>query len=144
VNPELTSGIVLAVVLLGLAGFFAWRQMRALQALRTQEALSREDRRYHRSQAWRRIAGSVIMALCAGLIIGWFFLEDWLKQSAKLSVLYWSTCLLLVLAIILLAAVDFWAIARYGLRHHRQLQADRQAMLESHAARLRSQRNGHY
>jgi len=139
VTPELTSGILLALLLLGLAGLFAWR---SLAALRPPGTLDAEDRRFHRNQAWRRLACSVLMVVCAGLIVGWFFLEDQLSQSADLSVLYWVAVLLLVLAIIFLATCDFWAIARFGLRHHRQIQADRRAMLESHAARLRSQRNG--
>jgi hypothetical protein len=85
----------------------------------------------------------VLMVGCAALILAWFPLEDWLNQAPELLVSYWSAVLLLVLAIVFLAAFDFWAIARFGLRHHRQIQADRRTMLENHAARHRSQRNGH-
>jgi hypothetical protein len=143
VNAELISGIVLAVVLLALAAVFTWRQKRSLRALRELTSLSPEDHRYHRNQAWRRIAYAVLMVGCVALIIGWFFLEEQLNKSLELFTLYWITVLLLVLAMILLAVFDFWAIARFGIRHHRQIQEDRRAMLESHAARLRSQRNGH-
>jgi len=139
VTSEITSGILLIVMLLGLAGLFAWRSLRAL---RTLGSASTEDRRYHRNQAWRRVACAVLMVLCAGLFLGWFFLEEELSRSAELSVFYWISVLLLVLAILFLAAFDFLAIARFGLRHHRQIVADRRAMLESHAVRLRSQRNG--
>jgi hypothetical protein len=135
-------GIVLAAGLLGVAGLFAWRQKRALVALREQDIQTAADRRYHRNQSRRRIAYCVLMTLCAVMIAGWFVFEDELRRSAEWSVLYWIAVLLLVLAILLLAAFDFWAIARYGLRHHHQIQADRQAMLEVQAARLRQQRNG--
>jgi hypothetical protein len=144
VDPELTSGIALAVALFGAAVFFAWRQKGSLQALRGPEVLSPEDRRYHRNQAWRRLACSLVMAVCAGLIAAWFVLEDQLKQSLEWFAVYWIMVLVLVFAILCLAAFDFLAIARFGLRHHRQIQDDRRAMLESHAARLRSQRNGHH
>jgi hypothetical protein len=143
VNSEQISGLVLAVVLLALAAIFTWRQKRSLQALRELPALSPEDHRYHRNQARRRIAYAVLMLGCVALIVGWFFLEDLLNQSVELFTLYWIAVLLLVLAMIFLAAFDFWAIARFGIRQHRQIQADRRAMLENHAARYRSQRNGH-
>jgi fatty acid desaturase len=139
VTSETTFGILLVVFLLGLAGLYVWR---ALPALRGQGAPGSPDRRYYRNQARRRLASAVLMVLCAGLIVGWFFLEDDLKESAQLSVLYWVAVLLLVLAILLLAAFDFRAIAHYGLRNHRQLEAARRAMLENQAARLRSRRNG--
>ena len=44
---------------------------------------------------------------------------------------------------LLLAALDFWSTARFGLRHRRQLQADHRALLKEEVARLRSRRNGH-
>jgi len=44
----------------------------------------------------------------------------------------------------MLAAVDVWAIARFGLRHHRQLQADHRDGLKRDVARLRQERNGHH
>ena len=64
-------------------------------------------------------------------------------QFRQMYAIYWVIVLLLLLAIILLAAVDFMAIRRFGLRHFRQIQADRRAMIEGELARIRSQRNGH-
>ena len=87
----------------------------------------------HRYAAWgrrRQIALFAAPELIAGLMRSHSPVRRALKN------------LLLVFAMILLAAFDFWAIARFGIRHHRQIQEDRRAMLESHAARLRSQRNG--
>jgi hypothetical protein len=51
--------------------------------------------------------------------------------------------LILLMSIIFLAAIDFFAIRRFGLRHYRQIQADRRAMIEGELTRIRSQRNGH-
>jgi hypothetical protein len=47
------------------------------------------------------------------------------------------------LAIIILAALDFFAIRRFGQRQYRKIQAERRAMIEGELTRLRSQRNGH-
>jgi hypothetical protein len=166
VNPsELAFGAVVVLVLLFLAGFFAWRQIRALRSLRTQPELSREDRRYVRSQAWRRLLCSALMLILAGLLVGSFFLEDPLQRvSAQRAAqtaqggpaevqpahkvflqqftTYWIVVLLVLLLMLLLVAVDVWAIARFGARHHRQLRADLQATLASEVARLRRRQNG--
>src|SRR5437588_12954480 len=53
---------------------------------------------------------------------------------------HWLITLLVLLAVISLAAVDFFAIRRYGQRHYRQIQADRRAMIEAELTRLRSER----
>ena len=45
--------------------------------------------------------------------------------------------------LLVLAALDLLAIRRWGLRQFRKLQADRRAMIERQAARLREGRNGH-
>ena len=45
--------------------------------------------------------------------------------------------------LLFLTAYDLWAIRRYGLRHLRQIQADRQAMIEQEISIIRTQRNGH-
>ncbi len=98
----------------------------------------------------------------AGLLAGHFVLEDPARnlienrqlgekrefnpeeqQFVKLYSTYWLITLLVLLAIIILAGIDFFAIRRYGQRHYRQIQADRRTMIENQLARLRSQRNGH-
>ena len=47
------------------------------------------------------------------------------------------------MAVIFLAALDFWATRRYGLHQHRKIIADRRAMIEREVSRLRQERNGH-
>jgi hypothetical protein len=164
---ELTFGVLLVVVLLALAGFFAWQQGLALRGLRRAPDLSPEDRRYTRNQAWRRLVCSGLMVLLAVMLGVWLFylgkplgelaalsdaardrgqpmqLDPEQKRSATLYLYYWLFALMLLLALISLAAVDFFAIRRYGQRHYRQIQADRRAMIEQELVRLRSQRNGH-
>ena len=56
---------------------------------------------------------------------------------------FWAIVLLVLLAIICLAAVDYFAIRRFGKHQYRKIQADRRAMIEGELTRLRSQRNGH-
>jgi hypothetical protein len=50
--------------------------------------------------------------------------------------------LVVLLAVVVLAALDLLAIRRWGLRQFRKLQADRRAMIERQASRLRQGRNG--
>ena len=55
---------------------------------------------------------------------------------------YVITLLLVLMAILIVAAVDLLATRSYVIRQFRQIQADRRAMIEHQAARLRHQRNG--
>jgi hypothetical protein len=170
VKPDqIIFGTVLIILALGVAGFFAWREVQTLRGLRTQEDLSREDRSYTRNQAWRRLLCSFLMVVFAVLFGGSFFLEEpaqvlaeqreaardqgnelpFNPEQARFAEFYrnyWIIMLLVLLAIIILAALDFFAIRRYGRRHYRQIQADRRALIEdfnNELARMRSQRNGH-
>ncbi|HVI52708.1 MAG TPA: hypothetical protein VM661_15975, partial [Candidatus Sulfotelmatobacter sp.] len=61
---------------------------------------------------------------------------------ARFFATYWIAVLFVLFVLIALAGVDFWAIARYGARHRRQLKADHRAMLLADVARFRRQRNG--
>jgi flagellar basal body-associated protein FliL len=164
-NPaELIFGSLLVVALLALAGYFAWRQKKTLEKLRKQD-LSPEDRLYAYKQVQRRLLCCVLMAVLGGMLIGGFFLGNQLRSegeavakkaddrapddaerrdSVRLFTFYWITFLLLLLVVLMLAAVDLLAIARFGFRHQRQLEAERRAMLESQAMRLRQERNGHH
>src|SRR5262249_51966916 len=116
-----------------MAGYFAWRQMATLRQLRTAENLSAEDRRYTRRQAVRRLICSVLMVVLAGMHGLSFALEEPAQalvahgQAARergeeprldpeqqrffdLYSAYWIIALLVLLAIIVLAAIDFFAI----------------------------------
>jgi hypothetical protein len=164
--PQILSTILLIVVLVGLAGYYAWRQVQTLRELRHEENLPREDRSYMRNQAWRRLACCALMVVFAAMLTGWFFIgwpfEDLVKlgeeaagrnerpeldpgqkQVVRIAGFYWVAAMLVLLGMMGLALFDILAIRRFGQRHFRKLQADRRAMIERQAARLREQRNGH-
>jgi len=162
-NPaEIIFGSLLIVALLGLAGYAGWRQKKTLEKLRRQD-LSREDRLYVHKQVQRRLLCCVLMAVLGGMLVGWFFLENQFRTEAaavekvdekpaddaerrntvQFITFYWIAFLLLLLVVLFLAAFDLVATARFGFRHQRQLEAERRAMLESEALRIRRERNGH-
>ncbi len=65
------------------------------------------------------------------------------RNFARFYGVFFLFFLLVLMAVVFLAAFDFWATRRYGLRQHRKLIADRRAMIEREVARLRQERNGH-
>lgn len=155
---------LIVVILLALAVFFGVRQVRLLRTLVGHPELAAEDRVYHRRQAWRRLMGCGLMVLFAAMLAGWYvfglnqraeelraegraaagagFTEEQ-QRYVNLFSTYWMIATLVLVIMVCLALVDLWAIRRYGLRHLRQIQSDRRAMLEQEMANLRSQRNGH-
>lgn len=164
---QLTFIILLVAALVGLAVYYAWRQVRALRALPLSEEPA-EDRDYIRRQAWRRLVGCALMLLFAGLFIGWFALglDDLASELGKQGEAaaaggvkpemnpeqkrtfsfisyYLIAALVVFFLLIITAGLDVLAIRRFGRRHLRQIQEDRRAMIERQAARMRSQRNGH-
>ena len=154
--------VILAAILLGLAGYFGRRQLRALRGMIGPDELGSGDRRYLRAQAYRRLFCSFLMVVLAGMLIGSLFLDvrsnelfpprngpeaaqvdpDEQADFQRLFTVYWMVALLVILAMMALAIIDFVAIARYGLSQHRRLQADRRAALEEHVSHRRRDRNG--
>jgi hypothetical protein len=160
VNPsERAFLILLVVLLLALAGYFAWRQIQTLRSLRSQPA---DDQSYLRRQAIRRLICCALMLVLAGLLAGSFLLEPIYQEMrreiaqqppgapvreehrdfARFFTAYWGAALCVLFVLLLLAGVDFWAIARFGVRHRRQLQADHRAELQAELARFRRRHNG--
>lgn len=158
-------GLVLVVMLLFLGGYYAWRQIRNLRALKALDQDSPRDRGDGYRQAWRRLVCSGFMLLFAGLLVGSFFFEAEAQQLADYAraarergedptftpeqrdfqrfwLLYWLGSLLVFLVIVVLAAVDVWAIRRTGQRLHKQIQDERRAMIAEQLARLRGQAKG--
>ncbi|HEV3260844.1 MAG TPA: hypothetical protein VG013_28590 [Gemmataceae bacterium] len=160
VVTEYMFAALIVLVLVGLAGYFGWREWQVLRGLRDEENLPPDDRRYLRRQAWRRLVCCGLMAVLAGLFVGWYALGfhqqalDWVEgrgpqgpperevRLLNLSLAYVGAAGVVLIGMLLLAAFDLWAIRRFGIRHLRQIQADRRAMIERQAARLRSRRNG--
>jgi hypothetical protein len=164
--PQIICTLLLVVMLLALAVYYAWRQKETLRRLRVADDISDEEHRYLRGQAWRRLAGSVLMVMVALLLAGSFFIEGRAQELAdradaararseefvlnaedqwfrNLWAVYWIVLLLGLLAILALAGFDFWATRRFGVRHYRQLQADRRDMIAREIAQYRRERNGH-
>jgi len=157
---QLLFGVVLVIVLLGLAGFYAWQQVHVLRRVRAGES-GGEEGIYLRRQAWRRLVGSALMVLLAVLLAGaLLFLEvpaqqlaDRVDAASPQAVegaeqkafgnfygYYWLVFLLLLLGLVLLAGVDLWAVRRFGRRELRRLQDDRRAMIARQSALLRQRR----
>jgi hypothetical protein len=158
-GTELVSGGFLVLLLLGLAGFYSWRQIHVLRRLRSDTPVSEEERRYLRRQVWRRFACSLLMVLFAGLLVGSYFVEgklDSLHERAGQSgkpdpeereflyffSSYWIVGILLFFGILILAALDWLATRRFTISQIQEMHATHQAMLEQQASRLRQWRNG--
>ena len=165
-NTELIFGGVLVALLLGLAGYYGLRQVRALRGLRQADDRSQDERGYVRRQAWRRLVCCGLMVVLAGMLAGLSAFDSSLRQLAeraeeaqqgeepatlnpdesrflKVYAAYCITLMLVLLGILVLVGMDLMAIRRYGRRQFLQIQADRRAMIEREVARLRSDRNGH-
>ena len=156
-TTEIILGSLLAAGLVALAGYYAWKQTKTLQSLRSDSSnWSAEDREFVRKQARRRLWCSALMVVFAAFLVGWFFVEsakppkDENQQRptpeqeayAWQAALYVTASLIVLFAIVVLAVLDVGAISRFAHRKQRQLEADRQAILEQHLARLRRDRNG--
>ncbi len=147
---------MLVCCLLGLAGYFSWRQFVIRRGLFQDRSLIYEERRFLIWQTRRRLICSVLMFLLAGFLIGWFFIERNLPELKAIALqdlgkthplvevvaLYWAAALLILFGIIILAGMDFFATARHGMHQKKLLEIERRTILEAEAARLRSQRNG--
>jgi len=156
---QIVFGVFLVIVLLGLAGFYAWRQILVLRRVGAGEAWG-EEGIYLRRQAWRRLVGSALMVLLAVLLAGaLLFLEGPVQQLADRVDIdpqaaeepeqkalgnfygyYWIAFLLLLLGLVVLAGFDLWAVRRFGLREMRRIQNDRRAMIARQSALLRQRR----
>jgi hypothetical protein len=164
---QILYGALLVVVLLALAGYYAWRQVQTVRGLRVAEEMGLEERLYLHRQVRRRIFGCILMVVLAVLLSGLLlFLEgpmselsDYISaarergeepelspEQRSLRKLYtlWNIGLLLTLLVFLATAgVDYLSTRRFGRRQLRRIQVDRRAMIERQAARLRQERNGH-
>lgn len=165
-NPiEFVCVVLLILLLLGLAGYFAWRQFQTLYTLKTARGLPADETHYARRQAFRRLFCSGLMVILAGFLFGWFFVEsnyremmrqveardvedravgrtEEEKQFVREFWAYVAAGMLVLFILLLVAAVDAFAIARFGLEQHRKLQASHRAMLDDFTSQHRSQRNG--
>jgi hypothetical protein len=172
-NDELVIGIVLVVALVGLAGFYAWRQVRTLRRPGAAVDPATPEGKYLKAQVRRRLIGSALMLVLAAQLAGaLIFLEERAQRQAERADAraearqrgifaqptaeersfagfygaYLVAFLVVLLAIVALAFSDLLATRRYAVRAHRELRAQHHDLLEREIARLRQekhQRNGH-
>jgi uncharacterized membrane protein YjgN (DUF898 family) len=164
---ELSFGIVLVAILVGVAGYFTWRQWLTLKQLNADSPGSPEDHQFLRSQVRRRLICCGLMAFFALLLIGTLFLEGEYQRITsgidqtgtdnrisdldpddrmflRLFTLYWIFALLVFLAFVILAGLDLRATLREGFRKHRQLREDHKAQLQEQLRQYRKENNGHF
>jgi H+/Cl- antiporter ClcA len=148
-------GSVMAAIMVALAVYYAWREIRALKALKPAAEMPPDEHDFVRRKARRRLICSAFMLVLAGLLVGSFFLTEPAghdepvadaqiqKDLTRIYGVYWIVFLVVLLVIMSLAALDLFAIRRYGLTQHRKIQSDRRAMIEHQLARMRRERNGY-
>jgi uncharacterized membrane protein YjgN (DUF898 family) len=154
---ELAFGVLLILALLLLAGYFSWQQFKTRRALALDRTTPPEERGFLIRQTRRRLVCSVLMVLFAGFLIGWYFIDPKLRDLSaaaaeqepgkthplvELVAYYWILALLVLFGILVLAGMDFFATARFGMHQRKILEIERRAALEIEAARLRKERNG--
>lgn len=164
---QIVFGTVLVVVLLFVAILYAVRQIVALRRLRASEEMPPEERAYLLGRARRRFVASILMFLL-GIMLATALvcleepaerlaqeraeqerqgdrtpLSDEQRFFARLYTVFWIAFLLILMIVVFLAALDFWATRRFGLGQQRQISTDRRAMIEREVSRLRQERNGH-
>lgn len=165
--PQIIFGIVLVFVLLFVSVLYIVRQIVALRRLRAAEEMALEERAYLHGRARRRLVTSLMLLVLGVMLAGaLIYLEapaqqlaekqEVLRQQgedtqlneeqrlfARSYLLFWIAFLLILMTVIFLAAVDYWATRRFGIRQRRKLIDDRRAMIEREVSRLRQERNGH-
>jgi hypothetical protein len=153
--PELIIGIPLVLALVALAGYFSWHQFKTRRILAQSIDLPQDERRFLRGQSRRRLVCSVLMFLLAGMLVGWYFIEqnlpdlkvaveqDPAKSHPLLQMVayYWIFALFLLFGVITLASMDFFATVRFAMQQSKLLHDERREIIEAEVARLRELRN---
>jgi hypothetical protein len=163
---QIIFGIVLVLVLLFVATLYIVRQILTLRRLRAAEEMALEERTYLHGRARRRLVTSLLLLLLGIMLAGaLIYLEapahhlavvrDAMRQQgdaapldaeqrafARVYLIFWILFLLILMAVIFLAALDYWATRRYALSQHRKIIDDRRAMIEREVSRLRQERDG--
>lgn len=133
-------GAVLSAVLVIVAFYFAIQQRTTLQSLQFDDKLTQEHRHYLLKRCYRRSFGSLLLLVLAAMMVGSLFLdmtpgehanEAEAKQSVRFLGFYFASMLLVLLSILVLAVVDFWATAKHGFRQQKQLLQEHREMLEA-------------
>lgn len=165
--PQIIFGVALVLVLLSVAILYIVRQIVALRRLSATEEMSLEERAYLHGRARRRLVTSLLLFLLGLMLAGALVyleapaqrlaeeqtvkerqgdttpLAPEKREFAQFYAWFWILFLLILMAVVFLAALDYWATRRYGIHQHRKIIDDRRAMIEREVSRLRQERNGH-
>jgi O-antigen ligase len=161
-------GAVMIVALLALALYGIWRQIRELRVPGGPGDPQTIEGRYRRARVRRRLISSGLILILAGQLAGaLLFLEEPAREQAnraderagvrergeqpvpptaeersfaRFYGSYWVVFLLVLLCLVALAFSDLWATRSFGVRAHRQLQAERREMIDRQIARLREEK----
>ncbi len=164
---EFIYAALIVLVLTCMGSWVAWRQVRLLRHLAADPNRTPEDHRFQKALAIRRLFVSGLMLTLAALLAGtyWFGQERCAAELSQSSAsadgtherpplneedsrfltrysVFWLVFGCVLLAVIMLALYDMWAIHSYARRSLRQIRDDRRAMIEEQVAELRRQRNG--
>jgi hypothetical protein len=151
-------GILISATLLVVACYFIWRQGQTMRELAAQHAtIPSEQRRFLRKQCWRRLFGAAMLVVLACMLFGSVFLDydplrlspdnvpqvdhETARQAVGFLTFYLMTMLLILMAILTLAVLDFWAIARFGVQQQKQLAQEHQQLLEADLAAQKYRRS---
>jgi hypothetical protein len=163
---EIAFGSLLIVALLALSGYYGRQQVQTLRHFRGPVGLPDEEIRFERHKAYRRLLSCFLTLVLAVLLAVLLTYYEWpAHQLAEQRAAFnrenappftadetpflrewawtWIAFLVVLMLVVFLAAYDMYSTRRYALRQYRKLQADRRAMIERQANRLRRERNGH-
>jgi hypothetical protein len=154
---EITVALLIAAILVAVAAYFIVRQQQTLRTIRTDATMSAEQRAYLIRQIQRRLVGSILLFLLAGMLVGSFFLDyeplrkpieqvpleqqEIAKQAFRIISIYWMTFLMLLLVLLAIAVFDFWDTARFGVQQQKLLFQQHQEMLEAELAEHKYRQN---
>jgi hypothetical protein len=147
---QMTVALLIAAVLVAVAAFFIARQRQTMRIVRADAAMPAEQVRYLIRQSQRRLFGSILLLVLAGMLVGSLFFDyeplhvpidelpldqqEAARQAVRVFSIYWMTFLMLLLAVMALAVFDFWATARFGVQQQKLLFQQHQQMLEAELA----------
>jgi hypothetical protein len=147
-NSETVFASILVVILAGAALGFGWAQCRTL--LRASH-LPDIERGFESRRAYRRLVGCGLLLLMALLLVVQVGLWEWYvklleppiapedKMYVRLWAGAWVGILVCLIVVLVLAAYDSFATRAYLLREYGRLAAERRAMVQRQADRLREE-----
>jgi hypothetical protein len=162
---EIVFGVLLVGGLVALSLYFGQQQLASLRRLRAQAGPLDEEGQYERRKARRRLVSCALTLLLgvqiAVLLVSWDSTAGRVVRERKevdpaveptdeqrVLVRFWLgtaiSLLVVMLAVLVLAALDVWATRRFAIGQYRKINEDRRALIQAEVNRLRSQRNGEH